>query len=139
MSSSIRCCRATRAPRSGRRRSSSADPSAAIDRVATVNRRDQVAQSLKELEAREKARNKVTLEGRIAQAGLTWTKRKFFIVSAVAALALGLALLVISGNPIVAAAASSSAGSACRAGSSTYLQESPHQALPAASFRTPST
>jgi tight adherence protein B len=62
-----------------------------------------VAQSLKELEARQKARHKVTIEGRITQAGLTWTKRKFFIVSAVAALALALALLVISGNPIVAA------------------------------------
>jgi tight adherence protein B len=78
-------------------------PERRIDRISAVNRRDQVAQSLKELEARQKARHKVSIEARITQAGLTWTKRKFFIVSAVAALVLALALLVISGNPIVAA------------------------------------
>jgi tight adherence protein B len=78
-------------------------PERRIDRISAVNRRDQVAQSLKELEARQKARHKVSIEARITQAGLTWTKRKFFIVSAVAALGLALALLVISGNPIVAA------------------------------------
>ena len=62
-----------------------------------------MAQSLKELEARQKARHKVSIEARITQAGLTWTKRKFFIISALAALGLALALLVILGNPIVAA------------------------------------
>src|SRR3954468_6395248 len=103
MSSSIRCCRAMRAPRSGRRGSARADPDARIARIWAVNRRDQVAQSLKELEARQKARHKVSIEARITQAGLTWTKRKFFIISAVAALVLALTLLVISGNPIVAA------------------------------------
>jgi tight adherence protein B len=78
-------------------------PERRIDRISAVNRRDQVAQSLKELEARQKARHKVSIEARITQAGLTWTKRKFFIISGVAALVLALALLVISGNPIVAA------------------------------------
>ena len=78
-------------------------PERRIDRISAVNRRDQVAQSLKELEARQKARHKVSIEARITQAGLTWTKRKFFIISALAALGLALALLVILGNPIVAA------------------------------------
>ena len=56
-----------------------------VDRVvAGVNRREQVAQSLKDIEAREKARNKVSLEQRIAQAGLRWTRNRFCIVSALA-------------------------------------------------------
>ena len=59
-------------------------PERRIDRISAVNRRDQVAQSLKELEARQKARHKVSIEARITQAGLTWTKRKFFIISALA-------------------------------------------------------
>ena len=37
-------------------------PERRIDRISAVNRRDQVAQSLKELEARQKARHKVTIE-----------------------------------------------------------------------------
>ena len=49
-----------------------------VDRVvAGVNRREQVAQSLKDIEARGKARNKVSLEQRIAQAGLRWTRNRF--------------------------------------------------------------
>jgi tight adherence protein B len=59
----------------------------AADRLAaaTTNRRDSVAQSLKEIEARENARNKVTLENKIAQAGLDWDRRKFYIVSGISA------------------------------------------------------
>jgi tight adherence protein B len=42
-----------------------------VDRVASgVNRREQIAQSLKDLETREKARNNLSLEQRIAHAGL---------------------------------------------------------------------
>jgi tight adherence protein B len=74
------------------------------DRVgATVNRRDQVAQSLKELEAREKARHKVTLEQKIAQAGLTWTKSRYFMTSAIAGLGLAFVLLMITRDPWVTA------------------------------------
>jgi tight adherence protein B len=46
------------------------------------NKRDQVAQSLKELDQREKARGKLTLEQRIKQAGLTIDRRMFYIFSA---------------------------------------------------------
>src|SRR5687768_8849269 len=43
-------------------------------------RREQVETSLKQIE--EKNSPKVSLEGRIAQAGLNWSKRKFYIVAA---------------------------------------------------------
>jgi tight adherence protein B len=69
------------------------------------DRREQIAQSLKDLEQREKNRNKRTLEQRIAQAGLNWTKSKFAIISAASGVALGFAVLTFSGNTTVAAAA----------------------------------
>lgn len=43
-------------------------------------RREQVESSLKQIE--EKNSPKVSLEGRIAQAGLNWSKRKFYIIAA---------------------------------------------------------
>jgi tight adherence protein B len=72
------------------------------ERVAAVNRRDQVAQSLKDLEAKEKARNKLTIEARLTQAGLAWSKKRFLIMSAAAGLALGFLLLAISGDLFIA-------------------------------------
>jgi tight adherence protein B len=70
-----------------------------VDRVvAGVNRREQVAQSLKDIEARGKARNKVSLEQRIAQAGLRWTRNRFMIVSTLAGAVLALLLFVVTGN-----------------------------------------
>jgi tight adherence protein B len=113
-------------------------PDRRIDRISAVNRRDQVAQSLKELEARQKARHKVSIEARITQAGLTWTKRKFFIVSAVAAVVLALALLVISGNPIVAAGGIFVGGLGFPTGSSPISRIAASSAS-CRSFRTPST
>jgi tight adherence protein B len=74
-----------------------------IERVAAgVNRREQVAQSLKDLDAREKARNKVTLEQRIAHAGLRWTRGRFYAFSAMLGIAIALAILLLTGNPAVA-------------------------------------
>lgn len=74
------------------------------DRASTVSRRDQVAQSLKDLERREQSRHKVTLEGRIVQAGLKWSKRKFLAVSAALGLVLGMLVLTVTANPMLAAA-----------------------------------
>lgn len=73
------------------------------DRASTVSRRDQVAQSLKDLERREQSRHKVTLEGRIVQAGLKWSKRKFLVVSVVLGLVLGMLVLTVTANPMLAA------------------------------------
>ncbi len=72
-----------------------------VDRVASgVNRREQIAQSLKELEGREKARNKLTLEQRIAHAGLRWSRNRFVAVSVVLGLALAIVLYGVTGNLI---------------------------------------
>ena len=76
--------RRERGPRSGRRRSSRRAPTGA-SAIAAVSRKDQVAQSLKELEAQQKAQDKLTLETRIAQAGLAWTRADLHVVSAIAA------------------------------------------------------
>ena len=73
-----------------------------VERVSTVNRRDQVAQSLKEIDAREKARHKVTLEMKLLRAGLVWTKRKFYVVSAIGGLVAGFLALAVAVHPILA-------------------------------------
>ena len=67
-----------------------------------ADRREQVAQSLKELDQREKARNTVTIEARIAQAGLTWTKKRFYVFSAATGIVLGVLLLALTSSPILA-------------------------------------
>jgi tight adherence protein B len=76
-----------------------------VERVSTVNRRDQVAQSLKEIEAREKARHKVTVEMKLLRAGLGWTKQKFYVVSAVGGGVAGLLALALTGHPLLAVGA----------------------------------
>jgi tight adherence protein B len=76
----------------------------AADRLAaaTTNRRDSVAQSLKDIEAREKARNKLTLENKIAQAGLDWDRSRFYLVSGIIGLVVGVGLYLGTANLIVA-------------------------------------
>lgn len=74
-----------------------------VERNDGISRRDQVAQSLKDIEQREKDRDKLSLEGRIAQAGLSWSKSKFFVISACMGVVLGLLTFTISGEPIVGA------------------------------------
>ena len=75
-----------------------------IDREAQVRaKRGQIAQSLKDIENRENARSKLTLEQRIGQAGLSWTRQKYYVISATAAVALGLLFWIGSGNPILGA------------------------------------
>jgi tight adherence protein B len=74
------------------------------ERNVAVSRRDHVAQSLKELEQREQARNKITIEARIAQAGLDWTRGRFFLVSGAVGLLLAGGILFVSGKTLLAAA-----------------------------------
>jgi tight adherence protein B len=65
-----------------------------------ANRRKQVTDSLKDIETRNKSK-KISLEMRIRQAGLNWSRKKFMIISALLCLAsFGMAALV-SGNYIV--------------------------------------
>ena len=72
--------------------------------VDAASRRKQVADSLKEVESRGKAR-KATLEIRIQQAGLEWSRKGFIIGSAVFGLLLGLVLFMVQDSPAVAGAA----------------------------------
>lgn len=69
--------------------------------LSAVSRREQVAQSLKEIEKRETSKNKVTLDAKIAQAGLTVTRQKFYLLSIACGLALSFVMLVLTGNVIV--------------------------------------
>jgi tight adherence protein B len=62
-----------------------------------AQRRKQIVDSLKEIEARGKSK-KITLETRIAQAGLRWSKGKFFGFSAASAVIIGVILLLFKGN-----------------------------------------
>jgi len=78
-------------------------PDRRLERITAVSRREQVAQSLKEIESREKARNKVTIELRIAQAGLSWTRTRFVVLSAALGVFLALVLFAASGNALMAA------------------------------------
>ncbi len=51
-------------------------------RVAGKPRRDQVEETLKELDARHKANKRVSFAVRISQAGLTWSKQRFMLTAA---------------------------------------------------------
>ena len=79
-------------------------PERRLERGGGANRREQVAQSLKDLEQREKSRHKITLEARMAHAGLSWTKQRFYIVSAIGGVVLGFLLLTLTGSLPVAVA-----------------------------------
>ncbi|HEX2134641.1 MAG TPA: type II secretion system F family protein [Microvirga sp.] len=72
------------------------------ERLAAVSRREQVVQSLKEIEARQKARESAGIEVRLLQAGLDWSKRTFFVVSAVTGVALGVLVLLATGSRLAA-------------------------------------
>ena len=72
---------------------------AAADRESQSQaRRGQVAQSLKDIENREKTRHKVTIEGRIEQAGLSWSRKQYWLLGVVMGIVLAVVLLIISGN-----------------------------------------
>jgi len=55
---------------------------ARVVRVSGKSRRDQVEETLKEIDARHKANKRPPLAVRISQAGLTWSKQRFFITAA---------------------------------------------------------
>jgi tight adherence protein B len=64
-------------------------------RNAPKSRREQVEGTLKEIEVRQAKARSVPLSLRIAQAGLTWSKRRFFITSGVLGAAAFLIVLVM--------------------------------------------
>jgi tight adherence protein B len=72
-------------------------------RAAPKVRRDQLEETLKELEARSKKRKHPPLSVRIEQAGLTWSKQHFMIGSGVIGLLMFVAVLVVGGGLLGAA------------------------------------
>lgn len=84
--------------------------SGAAVRGVAVNRREQVAKTLSEIEAKAKNANKATLELKLARAGLSWTKRTFYTVSGGCGAVLGLLLFLITDSPVAAAGAAFAAG-----------------------------
>jgi tight adherence protein B len=79
-----------------------------IDR-AQRSRREQVEGSLREMEQRLKRDKKITLESRIALAGLSWPKEKFLIISGALA-AICFALPMVLGAGLMASAGLAFAG-----------------------------
>ncbi|GJE61133.1 type II secretion system F family protein [Methylobacterium trifolii] len=79
-------------------------------RGATVNRRDQISKTLNEIEAKAKGASKVTLELKIARAGLTWSNRTYWSVSAGLGLTFGLLMLMITGAPVAGLAGAFAGG-----------------------------
>jgi len=75
----------------------------AAGRTGPKVRREQVEETLKELELREKKAKNLPLPMRIAQAGLSWSKRQFIIVSAVIGAAMFAAGFLMGGGILVAA------------------------------------
>jgi tight adherence protein B len=64
-------------------------------------RRKQIVDSLKEIETRNK-RKRISLEARITQAGLNWSRRRFIIYSIITGFVLGIVMLGIDKNPLIA-------------------------------------
>ena len=87
------------------RRASVAKPEPAARRADNKNqrtRREQVEGSLKDLEARRQKEKKIPLSSRLTQAGLTWTVKKFMIISGVLAV-VSFAIAMLAGGGLLAA------------------------------------
>jgi tight adherence protein B len=67
-------------------------------RAAPKLRRDQLEETLKELESRRKKQKNPPLGVRIEQAGLSWSKQQFMIISGVLGLVAFVAVLVLNGG-----------------------------------------
>ncbi len=82
-------------------RSSIGGPGGRVNDAA--KRRKAVADSLKEIDQRAKSK-KITFEMRMAQAGLAWSKTKFWVVSAVMGIVAVAGAFFVSGSPMMIAA-----------------------------------
>ncbi|MEN3383418.1 MAG: tight adherence protein [Hyphomicrobiales bacterium] len=73
-------------------------------------RREQVEDTLKELEIRSKKQKSLPIAMRLSQAGLDWSKRQFIIVSAIVGTVLFVAVFIVGGNLIAAVGAGFAGG-----------------------------
>ncbi|MCJ2128623.1 type II secretion system F family protein [Methylobacterium sp. E-045] len=90
--------------RAAKRRQAVSMVTSPAHRAVTANRREQVAKSLKEVEAK-RGGTTVTLDLKIARAGLDWTKQKFRVVSALMAIVTALVIFVITSHKLATLAA----------------------------------
>jgi tight adherence protein B len=73
-------------------------------------RRDQIEDTLKELEVRQKKQKKLPLAMRISQAGLEWSKRQYIIISVAIGAVLFVAIFLVGGGVLAAAGAGFAGG-----------------------------
>src|SRR6266567_3281119 len=73
-------------------------------------RREQVEDTLKELEVRNKKQKNLPLAIRISQAGLDWSKRQFIIFSSIFGAVMFVVVFIVGGNLIAAAGAGFAGG-----------------------------
>jgi tight adherence protein B len=82
-----------------------------VQQEQVSNRKQQVADTLKDLENKQKAKEKVSLRVRLQRAGLDITPNVFWIASGIAGVACGIGVfLFVSGAPPIAAAAAAFVG-----------------------------
>jgi tight adherence protein B len=63
-------------------------------------RKKQIADQIKEMEAREKGRQRLTLDQRIHQAGLTTSKTRYYVIAAIVGILCGAGVFFVTFNPI---------------------------------------
>ncbi len=85
-------------------------------RAPQRSRREQVEETLKELDVRANKPKRLPLQTRIAQAGLSWSKNQFLMISAGLGLAGFLAVLVMVGSLLPALGVGFAAAFGCRDG-----------------------
>ena len=82
---------------------------AAAGRTPKV-RREQIEDTLKELEVRQKKQKNLPLAMRISQAGLEWSRRQYIIISVAIGIALFVAIFLVGGGVLAAAGAGFAGG-----------------------------
>jgi len=78
------------------------EPAVRISRAQQKSRRDIIENTLKELDERHKKSRHIPLSVRVSQAGLSWSKRQFFMISAALGVAMFLLGLLSGGGLLVA-------------------------------------
>lgn len=81
-----------------------AAPAARVTRNNQRSRRDAIESTLKEFEERQKKNKRPSLSVRIAQAGLSWSKRQFVLISGAVGVALFLVGISTGAGPVAAVA-----------------------------------
>ncbi len=91
-------------------RTEPASRAAAASRTGPKVRREQVEETLKELEVKQQKQKNLPLTMRISQAGLNWTKRQFIIISVGIGAALFVLIFIVGGGPLAALGAGFAGG-----------------------------